>query len=477
MATPFHQRISFRITYIIIFVLTVGLGLTVGYFWYQQNETLITSKEREIIQEADILYTAIKNNMLAGEAPIATNLFRDFKRGNFASEIDLYRATGKPAFSDNSTIDMVNRILMQDAFKRRENVSTVEDKSTDPNLGKTVRSASDLFLAQTEHPPRKIVIYKPLVNQPKCSQCHGIDHVVRGVIRIASPVDDIFLSIRDNTILAVVLYTITVILLSLIIVQFINRTIIKKILHIGQVVEDVGRGNFNQKINPSNKDEIASLSLQINTMIQGLRERFNLSKFVSKSTLEHIQNQENIELGGEKKNLTVLFSDIRGFTDYSDRHNPEDVILTLNKIMNLQSDIVHKWNGDIDKFVGDELMAVFDGEDMVDRAVRTAIEITTAIDLFNQESGEELYLGIGINTGELVSGNIGSRDRIDHTVIGDTVNVGSRLCSLAKKNEILISEQSYRAIANNFNAEPREGIEIKGKREKLNIYLIQGEKP
>jgi adenylate cyclase len=207
-------------------------------------------------------------------------------------------------------------------------------------------------------------------------------------------------------------------------------------------------------------------------MIDGLRERFKLTRFVSKSTLDHVRDDSDISLGGEKKTLTVLFSDIRNFTNYSEERDPEAVLEMLNRVMNLQSVIIHKYGGDIDKFVGDEIMAVFEGENMALRAVQAAEQIRLELKKMNQTLDTPVYAGIGINTGEMISGNMGSDLRIDRTVIGDSVNLGARLCSVAGKNTIVLSEFTYDLIRDQVEVNAHEPIKVKGKDRRVKIYTL-----
>jgi adenylate cyclase len=165
-----------------------------------------------------------------------------------------------------------------------------------------------------------------------------------------------------------------------------------------------------------------------------VHERLELSKYVSRSTDELVTRGGHQGIG-EKKSITVLFSDIRNFTAFSDKNDPETVITELNKILQAQADIVVSNGGDIDKFVGDEVMAIFDNPY---NAVKSAYQMIKAIVNLNRENSTSLYIGIGINSGEVLAGNIGSNDRREYAVIGDTVNVASRLCNLAKPNMILI---------------------------------------
>lgn len=468
----FFKRISVRITIIILIVLSVGIGTTISYYLGTQNTTIIESREEAIMGESNVLYIAVKNNMLAGEAPIAVELFNEFSRTENIADIRLYRADGITAFSDNETLDLVNRNLGREMFKRKTRFA-VREKNDDESFKESVSSIDDIFLRDIEGRNKKLVIYKPLINQPKCSLCHGLDHVVRGVIEISSSIDEAYSETKMNIVLSAFIYSAAVFLLSFVIILFIRRVIILRIYKIGTIVQGVGGGDLRTKIEIREADEIAALSRQLNDMIDGLYERFKLTKFVSRSTLEHVRGEDELSLGGEKKIMTVLFSDIRGFTSFSEKRDPGEVMRVLNEVMNLQSDIINEYGGDIDKFVGDEIMAVFEGDDMVIRAVKAAEKINRTLKETCRDSENEVCVGIGINTGEMISGNMGSGDRMDRTVIGDAVNLGARLCSIAGRHTIVISEYSYEYVRNRIVVAEHEPIRVKGKDKPVTIFTVR----
>jgi adenylate cyclase len=213
------------------------------------------------------------------------------------------------------------------------------------------------------------------------------------------------------------------------------------------------------------------------SMLFGLRERFHLQKFVSQQTVDAVRQADSmgVKLGGERKTATVFFSDVRGFTSFSEKVEPERVVAMLNSILSRQTAIVKKYGGDIDKFVGDELVAVFLGDDMVKRAVECGIEIQQTMNDVSSTAGEDVGIGIGINTGEMVMGAMGSEDRMDFTVIGDSVNLGARLCSAAKRGQILLSENSadYLHGATSIQLEKLEPIHVKGKEQQVKIFEVR----
>jgi adenylate cyclase len=472
---PFIDRISVRITFLILIILSIGIGTTIFYYLQSQNESIIASRERAIKEEGNVLYTAIKNNMLAGEAPIAVSLFQDFAKNDEIGDIKLFRADGVSAFSDNKTLHHVNKILGESRFKAKS-IFLQKESIKNKDFIKSSKKIEDVFVKNIAGKNKELIIFKPLLNQPKCSKCHGLNHVVRGVIRIASPVNRVYSEANKNILISIIIYGIVVIILSGAILLFFHRFIITRIFKVGEIAKGVGKGDFKTKITLSkyDKDEIGELSQEINEMIDGLHEKFKLSKFVSKSTLEHVKGNSDIELGGEKSIMTVLFSDIRGFTSFSETRDPREIMIMLNKVMNLQGEIINEFGGDIDKFVGDEIMAVFHGEDMVLRAAKASFNIIKKMKEIYNDPDNSIYIGIGINTGDMISGNMGTGDRMDRTVLGDSVNLGARLCSAAGKNTIVISEYSYDYIKDSVIVNKHEPIKVKGKSEKIKIYSLRG---
>ncbi len=209
------------------------------------------------------------------------------------------------------------------------------------------------------------------------------------------------------------------------------------------------------------------------------------SHYLSKEVInELIDNPSKLKLGGERRAITVLFSDVRGFTTFSESHQPEEVVAMLNEILTDQVNVVFKYNGTLDKFVGDEVMAFFGAPGDLHRnnhaivCVRAALEIQSKLgelrDKWAQQKKEPLRIGIGINTGDMVVGNMGSLERMDYTVIGDNVNLAARLCSAAKGGEIIISEATYEQVKDQIQVEKLEPISVKGKAKPISIYRVIG---
>lgn len=201
-----------------------------------------------------------------------------------------------------------------------------------------------------------------------------------------------------------------------------------------------------------------------------------LGKYVSPSVADELirKGKDALHLKGEKKIITVLFADVRGFTSFSEKNSAETVVSLLNLYHGKMTDIIFKHNGTLDKYVGDEIMATYnvplDIPDHALAAVKTAIEMQKA----SKEIGKGMSYGIGINTGHAIVGNIGSEKRLDYTVIGDSVNLGARLCSKAEANQIIISDATYNLVKDKIHAKSLGEIQVKGKEHPIKVYEVLG---
>jgi adenylate cyclase len=210
------------------------------------------------------------------------------------------------------------------------------------------------------------------------------------------------------------------------------------------------------------------------------------SSYVSKRIVDElIRDPSKTKLGGDRKEITVLFSDIRGFTTFSEKHEPEEVVSLLNEYLGAMTAIVFEHEGTLDKFVGDAIMALWGAPvgqpDHAERAVRCALAMIGKLkELQAKWTAEGKYvidIGIGINTGDMVVGNMGAEGKkMDYTVIGDNVNLGARLESLTRKynNHIIISEYTYAKVKDVVQANELDSVTVKGKEKPVVVYDLVG---
>jgi len=195
-----------------------------------------------------------------------------------------------------------------------------------------------------------------------------------------------------------------------------------------------------------------------------------------------ISGNVQLERGGELRETTVLFSDIRGFTQWTESHKPSHIVSILNDYFELMVDAIHRHHGTLDKFMGDGIMALFGApisheEDELN-AVLCALDMLEGLDSLNRRLDElaqdPVHIGIGINNGPVIAGYMGSSKSMEYTAIGDHVNLAARLCGVAEKGQILLSENTYRMVQESIAAKPLPPVTVKGKRDPQKIFEVQG---
>jgi adenylate cyclase len=211
------------------------------------------------------------------------------------------------------------------------------------------------------------------------------------------------------------------------------------------------------------------------------KTRAQFQRLLSPNLVEQVvAGNLQLEKGGALTETTLLFSDIRGFTAMSEKRAPQEIVTMLNEYFELMVDVIFKHEGTLDKFVGDEIVALFGAPvalpNAESKAVECALNMMTVLADFNRmrvaEGQEEIKIGVGINTGTVVTGAIGSSRALQYTAIGDPVNTASRLCSAAKSGEILISETTYGRVHSMVHATALTPIRVKGKSDALRVWNV-----
>ena len=208
-------------------------------------------------------------------------------------------------------------------------------------------------------------------------------------------------------------------------------------------------------------------------------QRRLLERMVSPAVLSQI-DPDSLQIGGQRGEITIFFADIRGFTGYSEKQSPEDLVAVLNRYLAAGAEAVLRQEGTVDKFLGDAVMAWFNAPlpqpDHTLRAVRAALELQAAVERLHQELPPEAHLsfGVGIHVGEAVLGWIGTEKRLDYTAIGDSVNSAKRIQENASKNQILISKEAYERVKGQVKAQPYAPLHVKGRTEIVEVWELAG---
>ena len=256
-----------------------------------------------------------------------------------------------------------------------------------------------------------------------------------------------------------------------------SNPIVKPLVGLANVAREVEKGKYDgiQQLRVDHRrqfeslDEIGTLCRAFEEMVAGLNQRQEMSKYMSHSAFNSLGQCGTCHT--ERKWMVVLFSDIRNFTGFSEGRDPESVVQRLNQVLGIQAEFVAKHGGDIDKFIGDAMVAWFTGDDRCQRAVSAAREMLAEL---SKRVGAcaGAQIGIGIHVGEVIVGALGSQNRLDYTAIGSTVNLSERLCSVAQRGQILISQAVATELGDSVPLHPLDPIHVKGFAEQIHVYEV-----
>jgi adenylate cyclase len=297
-------------------------------------------------------------------------------------------------------------------------------------------------------------------------------------------------SIQRNLALArnqTLLITIVMIMVGMAGAVGLSLVMTRPVFRLVEGTKAIAAGNFQVSLKVSSRDEIGDLVESFNQMAKSLREKEQMKlafvRYVAREVVEEIlKNPEQIALTGARREVSVLFCDIRGFTPLSERLSAEDVVALLNEFYTLMIDTVFRQGGTLDKFLGDAVMAVFGApisrEDHSLRAIHTALAMQAGIEELSkkrvQEGKDPIAVGIGVSAGEAVAGSVGTENRMEYTVIGDRVNLAARLEANASPGQILISQWTYERVDKLVNARSLGYFKVKGKEEEVEVYEVLG---
>lgn len=291
----------------------------------------------------------------------------------------------------------------------------------------------------------------------------------------------------------IVLITLAIVIfLSLIAAFYVARQITQPIRQLAAFAGDLAARRFDRRITVETRDELGVLGDVMSAAaaeLQGSEERIreemairsDLGRYLPHELVEKVvAREQDMALGGARRNVSVLFADVVAFTPLTDRLAAEEVVGLLNELFTIMTDIVFRHDGTIDKFIGDCVMAVWGAADTDDdhaaKAVAAADDMMRWLEAGNsvweERFGIRIELAIGINTGDAVVGNIGSESRMEYTVIGDTVNVAARLESIARPSQILITAATAKAIDDAFDVRSLGMRKLSGRKEELELFEV-----
>lgn len=420
------------------------------------SSTLVVAFDRRLVSRRETLPALVEavldQVMEAGLGRLMIGFLDDVAQTGAVRSLTLHDAEGR---------------LFHDAFGRFTPPADVDS---------VLRTGARLAVADERAAEFRFV--EPLRNAAPCQTCHGSDQPMRGAIEIRLNASEERAELASLQRASAVYGASTIVLVLVLLALGLYYTVIRPVQAIGAVADLVGAGRLDTTVDIHTADEMGRLGRRVNEMVRGLRQKIELSKFVSRDTLREVETHVGtMARGGERRRIAVLFSDIRGFTPFAESHEPEAVVAMLNRYLQAQADVVVRHGGDIDKFVGDEIMARFTGRDMALRAARAAIDMVAAVGALNRARAGEAdgaAVGVGVNVGDAVLGAMGAEQRMDFTAIGDTVNTAARLCAVAAPGEVLVTDAVRRDLdaVTEIAFSALEPMHLKGKHETVAVYRV-----
>jgi class 3 adenylate cyclase len=438
------------------FKLSLLVAVAIAVVTFVISTILTNLQERELRDQTGVLGTNIvrslaalaEDNLLLNSIPVLQDyIVKNFARQRIPGLDRLFVMDRTGRVVAHLSVDSINVMVTPEEWDQVVQADSVEMVETPRHFifNKTIYVSKD---------QKRILLGAASVRFVKATLLASIDKMRRSVI-----ISSVLVSV-----------------LAIALVYLSSKRIVHVIVVLSDAARKVGAGDLKVTVVTRTKDELGVLASEFNNMVHQIREKTEMQKFVSRSTARMIAEGKEATLGGARQVITVVFTDIRDFTSVAESKWPEEVVITLNHYLDLQTKLLHQHGGVVDKFIGDGIMSIFSGRDMAIHAVEAALDIQRTIARVNEslkKKGETtLEVGIGISSGPAVLGTIGSQDRMDYTAIGDTVNIAARLCGAATAGEVLVSEPVTVRLNSKYPVQSAGKMSLKGKHEPINVFQV-----
>lgn len=459
---PHHIPVALKLSFVISLLITLGMTLL--------GSVVITNQEKILRNQISAHGTTIANQLAesAKEHILASDkLSLSVLTKNMSNDENIL---GTVVYDDKGNILASAGIAPKDSQAILKAVESGAQSTTNTHEWKVKNAIGKV--------DKYVSFLQPV---------HFLD-VTAGYVLITFSRASLDLAIIDS-VRAVTAATIMMILIAIVISFVMARKISEPINYLMDASRAIDQGQLHYRIKERRNDEIGSLIDNFNSMADGLLKKNQVedafSRFVSSNVAKQILSDlDNVQIGGEHVEGTVLFADIVGYTDISEHMTPRETAELLNEFFSYIGEASKLYNGTIDKFMGDCAMIVFgiteDDEDHRFHAIACATLIQQLVEELNIERTRKglfpVQFRLGINSGEMLAGNMGCKDRMEFTVVGDAVNLASRLCTFASPGEIVINKDvyDYGDISTRVLAVEHMPIQLRSRQHPVLTYLING---
>jgi class 3 adenylate cyclase/HAMP domain-containing protein len=513
-----RSRLAVKIELLIIVVLVVGFGVSTIISIQREASLLVEQNILAARRLTATLVASIEGAMLQERPDVTRTVIQELRQNSPVEEFTVYRRTGVEAFTDLSTAMEVdkNAGLAPDVMMNIKKMARPAGPAmTGPMFERAVQTLTTQEAIETRGTTRYFTLHTPIQNQEKCQGCHGTDHKVRAVVRVATSMEPVFAEVARHRNRQLAIGAITIVVAGTLLALAMRRIVLRPVAHLATAARRVGGGDFDARVPAIGRDELGQLGALFNDMtgrlaqaytdleskntelataLQNLTEsrqrlalleqlKGELSKFVPDSVKKLLEENPNAtEL--EKKNVevSVLFLDITGYTKLSEQLEPRRLNQLVQTYFSSYFEIIQLHHGDINETAGDGLMVIFQAErggDCAVNATRAAFAIRQRTATLNDEYAgmfPAVQLHMGINTGEALVGatklGLGAAQRWTFTATGPTTNVAARLAASAQGDEIVVGPTTAERIRTHFVLESLGDRTFKNVSQPIRVYRV-----
>jgi class 3 adenylate cyclase len=516
----FRSRLATKITLLIVVVLIIGFGASTVWTIRREADLLVEQSKISARRLTATLVASIEGAMLQERPDVTRTVIQELKTSTPVEGLTIYRRNGVEAFTDLTTALEVdkNAGLAKDVLENiRKMARPPGETMTGPLFTRAVETLQTQESLETRDGVTFFTLHQPVANQEKCQGCHGSDHKVRAVVRVATSMEPVFAEVRRHRNRQALIAVLTILAAGAVLTFEMRRIVVRPIVSLAQVARRVGGGDFQARAPVVSRDEIGQLGSAFNEMTERLtrayadlegknaelanalqnlqesRERLQLleqlkgelSKFVPESVKKLLeQNPNAIELEKKTVEVSVLFLDIAGYTKLSEQLDPKKLNQLVQTYFSSFLEIIQKHHGDINETAGDGLMVIFQADratatDHALNATRAAFDIRQRTTALNEEYGgvfPPVQLHMGINTGEALVGatKLGGAgaQRWTFTATGPVTNVAARFAGSAEGGEIVVGPTTSDRIKNYFVLESLGARTFKNVSQPINVFRV-----
>ncbi|MBM3221771.1 MAG: HAMP domain-containing protein [Candidatus Rokubacteria bacterium] len=510
-----RSRLTAKITVVIIAVLILGFGAATIWSIRLQSQVLLEQGKLAARRQTETIVASIEGAMLQERPDVTRSVIQELRGSRPVEGLTIYRANGSEAFTDLSTLGQVmkNAELSKEVMENIKRMQRVPGATnTSPSFRQAVQTLKTQDSFEMESGQQFYVVHQPVENQEKCQGCHGADHKVRAVVRVATSMEPVFAETRRQRNSQLVIAALTIFAAGAVMTVAMRRVVVRPIDTLAGVARRVGDGDFDARVPVGSHDEIGALAATFNDMtarlaqartdletknaelggaLQSLQEsrqrlelleqlKGELSKFVPESVKKLLEQSPNAtELEKKNAEVSVLFLDIAGYTKLSESLEPRKLNQLVQTYFTSFLEIIQAHHGDVNETAGDGLMVIFQsergGSDNALNATQAAFAIRQRTERLNEEYGgifPAIQLHMGINTGEALIGATKLGTRWTFTATGPTTNIAARFAGSAVGGEIIVGPATAERIRQTFVLESLGERSFKNVSQPIGVFKV-----